>query len=152
MTRRSKRSVSPSTEPMTTESPNLTLIRYGLAAFSRGDFDAGVENMQPDIEWYVTFRLPDLAPDKTIYRGTEEVRMLWAAMKDAWETFTVAVEEVIDDRDDATVVRVRFVGRPLNVDVAVDRVLYYVFEIADGKLRRLRPFDTQAEALAAAGR
>jgi hypothetical protein len=62
------------------------------------------------------------------------------------------VEEVIDDRDDATVVRVRFVGRPLNVDVAVDRVLYYVFEIADEKLRRLRPFDTQAEALAAARR
>jgi hypothetical protein len=78
--------------------------------------------------------------------------MLWAAMKDAWETFTVGVEEVIDDRDEATVVRVRFVGQPLNVDVAVDRVLYYVFEIADGKLRRLRPFDTQAEALAAARR
>jgi hypothetical protein len=62
------------------------------------------------------------------------------------------VEDVIDDRAEATVVRVRFVGRPLNVDVAVDRVLYYVFEIADEKLRRLRPFDTQAEALAAARR
>jgi hypothetical protein len=33
----------------------------------------------------------------------------------------------------------------------VDRTVLYVFEIAAGKLKRLRPFDTEAEAIEAAG-
>jgi ketosteroid isomerase-like protein len=30
---------------------NIALIHRGLEAFSRGDFDAAAEDMQPDIEW-----------------------------------------------------------------------------------------------------
>jgi hypothetical protein len=36
--------------------------------FSRGDFERGVQDVQPDVEWHVAFRLPDLPVDKTIYR------------------------------------------------------------------------------------
>jgi ketosteroid isomerase-like protein len=38
---------------------NIALIHRGLDAFSRGDFDAGVADMQPDVEWHLSFRLPD---------------------------------------------------------------------------------------------
>jgi hypothetical protein len=48
------------------------------------------------------------------------------------------------------VIRARFVGRGSGSGIEVDRTLFYVFEIAAGKLRRLRPFDTEAQALAAA--
>jgi hypothetical protein len=35
--------------------------------------------------------------------------------------------------------------------IEVDRTIFYVFEIAAGKLKRLRPFGTEPEALEAAG-
>ena len=130
---------------------NLTLITDGLAAFSSNDFDAAVSDMHPDIEWHVLFRMPELPPGKTVFRGTAEVRELWALIKGGWDDIQVGVEDVVADRGDTTVVRARFVGKLRDSDVAIDRVVYYVFEIEDGLLRRLRPFDTEAEALAAAG-
>ena len=58
---------------------NIALIHRGLDAFSRGDFDAGVGDMQPDVEWHVSFRLPDMPLDKAVYHGHDEVRRLSAA-------------------------------------------------------------------------
>jgi ketosteroid isomerase-like protein len=63
----------------------IALIHRGLDAFSRGDFDAGVDDMQPDVEWHVSFRLPDLPLDKAVYHGHDEVRRLdrgaWQALE-----------------------------------------------------------------------
>ena len=129
---------------------NIALIRRGLDAFSRGDFGVAVEDMQPDVEWHLAFRLPDLPLDKTIFRGSDEVRWLWGAFRSAWEQLTVSLEEVVDAREDVVVVRARFVGQGSGSRIEVDRTLFYVFEIAAGKLKRLRPFDSEAEALAAA--
>ena len=89
---------------------NIALIRR-LDAFSRGDFGVAVEDMQPDVEWHLAFRLPDLPLDKTIFRGPDEVRWLWGAFRSAWEQLTVSLEEVVDAREDVVVVRARFVGR-----------------------------------------
>lgn len=131
-------------------SANLTLITNGLAAFSSNDFDAAVRDMHPDIEWHVVFLMPDLPPGKTVFHGVDEVKDLWALTKSGWADLQAAVEDVIADQGDTTVVRTRFVGKLRESDVTIDRVVYYVFEIQDGLLRRLRPFDTEAEALAAA--
>jgi ketosteroid isomerase-like protein len=102
-------------------------------------------------EWHVSFRLPDLPLDKAVYHGHDEVRRLWAAFRSGWAKLTVTLEEVIDAREDFVVVRTRFVGRGSASGIEVDRTVFYVFEIVAGKLKRLRPFDTEAEALEAAG-
>jgi ketosteroid isomerase-like protein len=130
---------------------NIALIHRGLDAFSRGDFDTGVEDMQPDVEWHVSFRLPDLPLDKAVYHGHDEVRRLWAAFRSGWAELTVSLEEVVAAREDFVVVRTRFVGRGSASGIEVDRTVFYVFEIVAGKLKRLRPFDTEAEAIEAAG-
>ena len=130
---------------------DIALIRRGLDAFSRGDFDAGVEDMEPDVEWHVSFRLPDLPLDKAVYQGQDEVRSLWAAFRSGWAKLTVTLEEVVEAREGLVVVRTRFVGQGSASGIEVDRTIFYVFEIASGKLKRLRPFDTEAEALEAAG-
>ena len=129
---------------------NLELIENGLAAFSRGDFDEAARVMHPDIEWHILFQLPELPPGQTVFHGVDEVRDLWALTRSGWDELSVAVEEVLDDRDDRTIVRARFVGRLRAAGVEVDRPVYYVFELRDGKLHRLRPFDTEADARAAA--
>jgi hypothetical protein len=43
------------------------------------------------------------------------------------------------------------VGQGSASGIEVDRTVFYVFEIVAGKLKRLRPFNTEAEALEAAG-
>jgi len=105
--------------------------------------------MHPDVEWHVSFRLPDQPVDKTVYRGPDEVMQLWAAFRSVWDELRVTLEEVVEAHEDVVVVRARFAGRGGTSGVEVDRTLFYVFEIAAGKLKRLRPFDTEAEALAA---
>ena len=52
--------------------------------------------MRQDVEWHVAFPLPDLPMDKTIYRGPDEVRSLWAAFSSVWDELTVSVEEVVE--------------------------------------------------------
>ena len=129
---------------------NIALIHRGFDAFSRGDFDAGVADLDPDVEWHLAFRLPDLPLDKTVYHGRDEVRRVWAAFRSAWDELTLSLEEVVDARGDVVVIHARFVGRGSGSGIEVDRTIFYVFEIAGGKLKRLRPFDTESQALAAA--
>ncbi len=76
---------------------------------------------------------------------------MWAAFRSVWHELSVTLEEVVEAHGDVVVVRTRFVGRGSASGVEVDRTVFYVFELAAGKLKRLRPFDTEAEALAAAG-
>jgi ketosteroid isomerase-like protein len=130
---------------------NIDFVHRGLDAFSRGDFELGAELMQPDVEWHLSFRLPDLPAGKTVYRGPDEVMRVWAAFRSVWDELNVTLEEVLEAREDAVVLRARFVGRGSASGVEVDRTVFYVFEIAAGKLKRLRPFDAEAEALAAGG-
>ena len=56
---------------------------------------------------------------------------------------------MIEAHDGIVVARAHFIGR-VSAGVEVDRTLFYVYEIVEQKLKRLRPFDTRDEALAAA--
>ena len=128
---------------------NIALIHRGLDAFSRGDFDAGVEDMQPDVEWHLSFRLPDLPLDKAVYHGHDEVRRLCAfeRLGDTHRNARGCGRRPRGRRGCPHPVR----GSGSASGIEVDRTVFYVFEIVAGKLKRLRPFDTEAEALEAAG-
>jgi ketosteroid isomerase-like protein len=89
----------------------IDTVRRGLAAFSRGDFEAAAHEIHPDIEWHVTFRLPDLPLPKDVYRGPEEVLQLWRAFTSAWETMETEIEEILYVDAERALLRVRFAGR-----------------------------------------
>ncbi len=130
---------------------DVELVRRGLGAFSRGDFDEALTRIHPEVEWHVTLRLPDLPPDKLVFEGRDEVRELWDKLTGVFDSIAIEVEEVIAQRPGAVVARARFRGRGTGSGVEVDRVVFYVFGIDDGLLRSIRPFDSEAEALAASG-
>jgi ketosteroid isomerase-like protein len=132
-------------------SENSESSRRGFAAFSRGDIDAMLTEMDPEIEWHVTFPFPDLPPGTTVFRGHEEVKDLFVRLLDVWEELTIELEEVLYDADDLLIERVRFHGRGAGSGAEAERVIHYVQDIRDTKLLRIRPFDTEAEAFAAAG-
>ena len=132
-------------------SANEDTIRRGFGAWSRGSIDETLSTMDPEIEWHVTFRLPDLPPDLTVVRGHDQVRELWVAFRSAWEEITIEIEEVVHDADDTVVARARFQGRGAGSGIEVDRTLFYVLDLRDGLLFRIRPFDDLDEARRAAG-
>ncbi len=130
---------------------NIDTMERGFAAFSRGDWDACLAEMDPEVEWHLTFQLPDLPPDKQVFRGHDEVRMLFQNLAGAWDELTLEMLEVVHEEDDMHILKVRFAGRGGASGVEVDRVLYYVQEMREGRLLRQRPFDSEQDALEAAG-
>ena len=131
-------------------SENVEASLRGFEAFSHGDWDACLAEIDPEIEWHLTFQLPDLPPEKTVFRGHDEVKTLWDAFRGAWDELTLELEQVLYDRDDMVIAKVRFRGRGGSSGAEVDRVLFYVQELREARLLRLRPFQSEAEAFAAA--
>jgi ketosteroid isomerase-like protein len=131
---------------------NAEIARGALAAWSRGDLEATLATVDPDIEWHVSFALPDLPPDKAVFRGHEELADLWRAFRSAWEELTLEIERVVRDEDDTLVLEASFHGRGGGSGIEVERRIFYVMQIRDGLLLRMRPFASEAEALAAADR
>jgi ketosteroid isomerase-like protein len=125
---------------------NLDLARKGYEAFARGDLDAAIELMHPEIEAHD----PPEVPDATIYRGREAVRRDWEQTSELMEDFSIDVERTFD-RGDEVVAFVRFRGRGRGSDAEVEAPMAHVWTFRDGKAVRLRQFIDRAEALGAVG-
>jgi uncharacterized protein len=125
---------------------NVDLARRGYEAFARGDLDAVLEFMHPEIEAHD----PPEVPDAAIHRGREAVRRDWEQTADLFEGFSIDVEKSFE-RGDEVVVFLRFRGRGRESDAEVEAPMAHVWTIRDGKAVRLRQFLDRAEALEAAG-
>ncbi len=129
----------------------MDVARRGLEAFSRGALEDSLATLDPDVEWHISFRLPDLPPDLKVVRGHEQVREVWDAFRGGWERLTVDLEEILHDEGDVVLLRARFHGLGASSGIEVDRTLYYVLRVSDGLLTLIRPFDDHDEARRAAG-
>ncbi len=138
-------------DPDAQPSANLRSALAGFDAFSRGDLERSLQTLHPEIEWHLLIRLPDLPFDKEVYRGRDEVRIVWESFRSTWEELTLDLEEILWEGDDTIVARARFIGRGEGSGVSVDRVVYYVIRMRDELLAMLKGFDKPAEALAFAG-
>ena len=92
-------------------SENVAVALRGFAAFSRGEIDESLDSIHPEIEWHLTFLMPDMPAGKTIYRGRDEVRTVWNAFRSVWEELTIDIEEVLWEGPDVVVAKARFSGR-----------------------------------------
>ena len=113
-------------------------------AFRRRDLDAFVEFMDPDIE----FASLVLEVEGT-YRGHEGIRSWW---DDILAVFPDWQPEVEDAREvaDRVVLRVRAEGAGTGSGIDVDRAIWQVAEVRDGRIRSWRFYRTEREALEAA--
>jgi uncharacterized protein len=118
-------------------------------AFARGDMDAVLADMHPDIEWH---QAQGLAHGGT-YRGIDEVRreVFDPLDRDWWDEFVVTPEQFLDAGADVVVLgRYRGVARGTAKSLDVPFVHVWTFE--DGLVTRFRQFlDTAGwvEALSA---
>lgn len=95
----------------------LDIIRGGIEAFSRGDFDAALIGFDPDIEWEVG---PDLLPDGQTYRGHEGVLEFWHTWHQLFNPTRLEIEECTDLGDDRVCVITRISGEGAGSGVPVE--------------------------------
>jgi ketosteroid isomerase-like protein len=131
--------------------PNEEVLREGFAAFSEGRFEDALKTIDPEIEWYIAFRLPDLPLDRSIAHGHDEVMEIWRQFSSVWERLVFDPEEILYDRGERAIARIHLQAIGSSSGVELDSTLYYAMTIRNGRLRRFRGFDSPEEAAADLG-
>jgi ketosteroid isomerase-like protein len=120
---------------------DIDLVRDSHAAFRRRDLDAFLGYMDPDVE----FTSLVLEVEGT-YHGHEGVRAWWdniLAVFPDWQPQAVEGRELAD----RVVLRVRAEGVGTGSGINLDRDIWQVVEVRDGRLRSWKFFRTEQEAL-----
>ena len=128
---------------------NVKAVRETVEAFSRGDLDDALARLHPEVEW----RTLDAFPDAGTYSGPEGVRDFFQAWVDTFEDFRLHLEGcvAIDEHLVLATLRVSGTGAGSGVEVA-SPAFFQILELRDGLVFRARMFETESEALEAAGR
>jgi ketosteroid isomerase-like protein len=127
---------------------NVETLRAAYDAWNRGDLEAVLERLDPDLEWEEN---PDVYPGlDPIYRGHDGFLKRQRDAFDVWEWFRVEGQEFIDAREHV-VVFLHLRGKGRHSGIEVEMRIYDVFRFRDGKVAQHRLYGTRAEALEAVG-
>ena len=127
---------------------NVEIVRASTEAINRGDIDGALETAADDFEmdWSNS-----IGPLKGIYKGKEQVKELWTSFVDAFDEVRWDPEEIIEVDESRVIVvnHVRMRGRGSGIDV--DATGVQLWTIRAGKGRRVKLYQSKAEALEAVG-
>ncbi len=93
---------------------------------------------------------PEL-PDHAVYLGKAGVREIDRHFRDMWGEFVQEPIEFVDAGDDLVFGVVAMRGQGKASGAPLDAKAFWVHELRDGKVARMRAFTTRAQALEAAG-
>jgi ketosteroid isomerase-like protein len=128
---------------------NVEVVREAVDAVNRGDPDAFIACLHPDVDWEDTEGFPGL---RTVYSGRAEVRAWFEeAFLGIWEDFHFAIEEITEASDGRVLLGVLATARGKGSGVETQARGWNVCWFADGKIARRRLFWARDEALEAAG-
>ncbi len=125
---------------------HLEVVRRVYADWERGQWAASGDLFDPGLE--VVFSASAF-PDAGIYHGGRETLDAWGRWLDAWEEFSLELEDVIDAGDEIVALQ-RLRGRGKESGVTVDADVGVIFTCDHGVIRRM-VFCGRQEALEAAG-
>jgi uncharacterized protein len=125
---------------------NVEIARRAIAAFAERDVEAWVEFHDADVE----LLLPRNILEGGSYKGHEGIRRAFADAYETWEEFRFDLQDirVIEDRA-VWLGRTTTVGKGETPTIEFESA--YLVEIRGGKIVYFRPFQSQREALEAAG-
>jgi ketosteroid isomerase-like protein len=120
------------------------LIRAGLDGWSRGDLDAALVGLDPELEFVTTQLFPGVAP---VYRGHEGFRQFWHDFRDLWEEIEFEIKRL---EGDPPLIKAygEFHARGRD-GIEVGRPFAMVFDTTAESILRMRSFPTWDEARAA---
>jgi ketosteroid isomerase-like protein len=126
---------------------NVELARQGFEAFNRGDMEAVVEFLHPDVEIHASGEVGEPG----VYHGRDgflEWNRVWM---DAWGEFKVELEQIEELDAENILVHVLQSGRGRGSGVEVSQRVTYLFTVRDGYAARLHIYADRDSAVAAAG-
>lgn len=119
-------------------SANTQLVTDTYEAFSRGDIDAVVGAMHPEIEWHEAEHSPWHAAGG--HHGPEEVLSnVFARIPQLFEHFTVDTQ-AIHDAGSTVVIEGRYQARAAGTNQPLDAQVCHVWTIREGKLSAFRQY------------
>jgi ketosteroid isomerase-like protein len=128
---------------------NVEIMRSSYELWLRGESDAWLETIDPDIGWDISAHpLPDV-PNHGQGREALLTDML-ATYLSGWNDYSSELKELIDAGDHVVAV-IHETAKMRETGVALDRDLVQLWTIREGRVTFLRVFRTKAEALEAAG-
>jgi ketosteroid isomerase-like protein len=124
---------------------NVRKARDFIDAYNRRDFEAAVEDFDPEVEWVL--------PERQSFdscRGPEEVIRFWEGIDETFDELRLLPQEFLDSGD-RVATRLRHYGRGKS-GVELNEELYHqVATFRDGRMVRIEYFGSWPEALEAAG-
>jgi ketosteroid isomerase-like protein len=127
---------------------NVDIVRSFHQAFGAGDRVEWRRHFHPDVVWDVT---DSSMPGAKVYRGHDGVEEFFRDWLGTWDEYRQETLEVVDAGRDRVLVVFRQTGRGRSSGVQVERDFHALYDLAEGRVVRLRLFDSREDALAAAG-
>jgi ketosteroid isomerase-like protein len=125
---------------------NVEIVRRAYETFNAGDISGWLALHSPDAELH---DLPVL-PGAAVHRGHAELRTWAEQMIETAEDLRFEPQRFIE-AGDFVLASVRGTGKGRGSGVPAEISFFHVAEFGDGKIRRLRSYATEDEALEAAG-
>ncbi len=128
---------------------NVEIARGGYDAFSRGDIDAVLSMMDPDIVW----QEPDVEgiPAGGTHHGREAVaENVFGRVSEDWDEFQVVPEEFLDAGDRVVVLGL-FQGKGKATGGTLDAPFAHVWTLREGKMVHFRNYTDTTNWLQALG-
>lgn len=126
---------------------NVESTRRAFVTFHRRDLDGFLGFMDPELEF--TSRVIPVAGD-VHYRGHDGIREWWKDLLAVFPDFQIEATE-IRDLGEWSVVAARVSGHGADSGAPFEQAIWQAVQWRDGKVVGWATFDTEAEALEAAG-
>jgi ketosteroid isomerase-like protein len=127
---------------------NVERVKEAVEAINGRNLEAALKFAHPDIEWQTL----DTFPDAETYRGPEGVLSFFQSWMDTFKGFRLHLDkcEAVDEH--RVLARLRVSGEGVESGVEIESPPFLqLLEYRDGLLIRARMFQTDGEALEAAG-
>src|SRR6476469_3399026 len=126
---------------------NVEMVRRVNDLFNAAEIEQALDLVDDDLEMDWT---NSIGPLKGVYRGREGVLELWKSFREAWESVRWDPEEVIEVDESRLIVvnRVRMRGRGSGVEVNAKGT--QLWTLRAGRAKRIKLYQSKAEALEAA--
>jgi ketosteroid isomerase-like protein len=126
---------------------NVEAVRRGLEAWNRGDLDAMLKVLHPEVE--MTPVIAQLVEGDAVYRGITGARRFWEDWRIAWSFQFGALD--LRDVGDSVVMITQVSVTSQASGLELDTPMAAVFTLRNGRVIRMTSYLDPAEALEAVG-
>ena len=125
---------------------NVEVVKRAVAAVNARDIDSYLADCTEDVE----LRTP-LAPIGGVYQGADAIRRFFADIEDTGPDFRLDLERVAAIGEGRVLAFLQVTASGRTTGIPTPATTTNLYDIVDGKIRRIRIFLDRQEALEAAG-